>query len=96
MSVLPSLSANVLFLECNNIVRVVILQDGRATGSVSSSLYQKTPSFGRPLLIPTEDELQKQEEGFLGSLGKLLVTAGTTATDIVGGVFPGLKRELVA
>uniref|UniRef100_A0A7C9D411 Uncharacterized protein n=1 Tax=Opuntia streptacantha TaxID=393608 RepID=A0A7C9D411_OPUST len=70
--------------------------DGRATRSVSSTLYQKTPSFGRPLLIPTEDELEKQEEGFFGSLGKLLVTAGTAALDIVGGVFPGLKRKAMA
>lgn len=69
--------------------------DGRATGSVSSSRYQKTPSLVRPLLIPTEDELEKQE-GFFGSLGKLLVTAGTTAMDIVGGIFPGLKRKPVA
>lgn len=95
MSILASLCANVLFLECNNIVLVVVLQDGRATGSVSSSRYQKTPSLVRPLLIPTEDELEKQE-GFFGSLGKLLVTAGTTAMDIVGGIFPGLKRKPVA
>lgn len=67
--------------------------DVKATRNVFLSPYQKSPNLGRPPLIPTEDEVEKQEEGVFGSLGKLLLTAGTTAMDIVGGIFPGLKRK---
>ncbi|XP_057528788.1 uncharacterized protein LOC130807551 [Amaranthus tricolor] len=63
---------------------------------VHSSPYQKPLKSVRPPLIPTEEDAEKQEEGFIGSLGKLLANAGTSALEIMGGIFPGLKRKPVA
>ncbi|GMH27629.1 hypothetical protein Nepgr_029472 [Nepenthes gracilis] len=61
--------------------------------SIQASPYQKQPKSVRPPLIPTEDESEKQEEGFFGSLGKLFVNAGTCAAEIVGSIIPGSKRN---
>lgn len=63
--------------------------------SPSSSPLQKPPKSVRPPLIPTEDEPEKQEEGFLGSLGKLLANAGTSTMEMIGGIFPGFKKKPV-
>ena len=57
--------------------------------------YQKPMKSVRPPLIPTEDETEKQEESFFGSIGKLLVNTGTSVTEILGGIFPGLRRKPV-
>lgn len=53
--------------------------------------YQKLPV--RPPLIPSENEPEKQEEGFLGSLGKLMANATSSFSEILGGVFPGFKKK---
>ncbi|CAN4123984.1 unnamed protein product [Withania somnifera] len=45
----------------------------------------------RPPLIPTEGEVEKQEESMFGSLGKLITRTGAVL-EILGGVFPMFKR----
>ncbi|XP_022776063.1 uncharacterized protein LOC111317852 isoform X2 [Durio zibethinus] len=57
------------------------------------SPYQKPLKSVRTPLIPTEDEQEKQEEGFFGSLGKLFVNGGVSALEILGGVFPGFRKK---
>lgn len=47
----------------------------------------------RPPLIPTEDEEDKQEESFVGSLGRLLGQTGASALEILGGLFPWFQRK---
>ena len=49
--------------------------------------------FVRPPLIPSEFEPDKQEEGFFGSLGKLLANAVTSTVEIMGGLFPVFRRK---
>uniref|UniRef100_A0A5B6YG16 NHL domain-containing protein n=1 Tax=Davidia involucrata TaxID=16924 RepID=A0A5B6YG16_DAVIN len=62
--------------------------------SIPPSPYQKPlKSSVRPPLIPSEDEQEKQEEGFFGSLGKLLLNAGASVAEIFGGIFPGFKKK---
>ncbi|XAR65051.1 hypothetical protein NMG60_11009007 [Bertholletia excelsa] len=62
--------------------------------NIPPSPYQKImkPSV-RPPLIPTEEEQEKQEESFFGSLGKLLATTGASFSEIVGGIVPGFKKK---
>ncbi|KAL9246474.1 hypothetical protein vseg_020004 [Gypsophila vaccaria] len=64
------------------------------TEIISSNQFQKPLKSVRPPLIPTEDESEK-EESFLGSLGKLLAAAGTSAMEIIGSIFPVFKRKTV-
>ncbi|XP_015168083.1 uncharacterized protein [Solanum tuberosum] len=55
--------------------------------------YEKpVKSSVRPPLIPTEGEVEKQEEGMLGSLGNLITRTGASVSEILGGVFPMFKR----
>lgn len=59
-----------------------------------SFTYQKPlKSSMRPPLIPNEDEQEKQEESFLGSLGRLVAQTGESAAEILGGVFPIFKKK---
>lgn len=60
---------------------------------ISPSPYQKPLKSVRPPLIPSEDESDKQEEGFFGSIGKLLTNAGASVVEIMGGLFPGFRRK---
>ncbi|KAJ0493433.1 putative six-bladed beta-propeller, TolB [Helianthus annuus] len=55
--------------------------------------YQK-PSL-RPPLIPSENEPEKQEEGFIASLGKLMANATSSFSEILSNVFPGFKKKQV-
>ncbi|MFS7994970.1 hypothetical protein Hanom_Chr12g01112411 [Helianthus anomalus] len=55
--------------------------------------YQK-PSL-RPPLIPSENEPEKQEEGFVASLGKLMANATSSFSEILSNVFPGFKKKQV-
>lgn len=55
--------------------------------------YQKPPKSVRPPLIPNEYELEKPEEGLLGSLGKLSLNTGSFVTEIFGGIFSGFRRK---
>lgn len=62
--------------------------------NIRPSPYQKPiKSSVRPPLIPDEDEVEKQEEGFFGSLGKLFVNAGASVTDILGGAFSIFRKK---
>lgn len=73
---------------------LMLLKDqGSLKTTIAPSAYQKSLKSVRPPLIPSEDELDKQEEGFFGSLGKLLVNAGASIMEILGGIFPGFKRK---
>ncbi|KAI3730925.1 hypothetical protein L1987_62106 [Smallanthus sonchifolius] len=53
--------------------------------------YQK-PTL-RPPLIPTENEPEKQDEGFIASLGKLTANAMSSFSEILTNVFPGFKKK---
>ncbi|XP_002521024.2 uncharacterized protein LOC8274772 [Ricinus communis] len=61
--------------------------------SISGSPYQKPLRSVRPPLIPTEDEQEKHEEGFFGSLGKLFANAGACVVEILGGIVPGFRKK---
>lgn len=61
--------------------------------SVSPSPYQKPLKSVRPPLISSEYEHDKQEEGFFGSLAKLLANAGASMVEIMGGLFPAFRRK---
>lgn len=63
------------------------------TSSVPPSPYQKPFKSVRPPLIPAECEPDKQEEGFFGSLGKLLANTGASMVEIIGGLFPSFRRK---
>ncbi|CAI9779350.1 unnamed protein product [Fraxinus pennsylvanica] len=63
-------------------------------GTVNQNPYQRQlKSSVRPTLIPTEDEQEKLEESFFGSLGRLVAQTGASAAEILGGVFPVFKRN---
>lgn len=47
----------------------------------------------RPPLIPTEGEQEQQEETLFGSIGRLLVTTGSSVTEIFGSTFPGFRKK---
>ncbi|GMN41654.1 hypothetical protein TIFTF001_010877 [Ficus carica] len=66
---------------------------GPGKTSTEKNAYQKPMKSVRPPLIPTEDEQEKQEEGFVGSLGKLVANTGTSTLEILGGIFPGFRRK---
>ncbi|KAK7307209.1 hypothetical protein VNO77_40068 [Canavalia gladiata] len=74
---------------------IVASQDaeGPAISGISPSPYQKPMKPVRPPLIPSEDESDKQEEGFFGSIGKLLTNAGASIVEIMGGLFPGFRKK---
>ncbi|RVW47212.1 hypothetical protein CK203_070138 [Vitis vinifera] len=72
---------------------IVSSENDQANPSIAHSTYQKPLKSVRPPLIPTEDEMERQEEGFFGSLGKLFVYAGACIAEIFGGMIPGLKKK---
>ncbi|KAL7588510.1 uncharacterized protein LOC111884210 isoform X1 [Lactuca sativa] len=55
--------------------------------------YQKPPL--RPPLIPVENEPEKPEEGFFGSFAKLISNSTSSLSEILTGLFPGLKKKQV-
>ncbi|GMY26186.1 hypothetical protein FCV25MIE_21428 [Fagus crenata] len=61
--------------------------------SIPPNPYQKPLKSVRPPLIPTEDEQEKLEEGFFGSIGKLLVNTWASVVEILGAIFPGFKKK---
>ncbi|TKY69844.1 argonaute 1B [Spatholobus suberectus] len=74
---------------------IVASQDAEdpSMSGISPSPYQKPLKSVRPPLIPSEDESDKQEESFFGSIGKLLANAGASVVEIMGGVFPGFRKK---
>ncbi|XP_058112228.1 uncharacterized protein LOC131255504 isoform X2 [Magnolia sinica] len=64
-----------------------------AKQNIPPSPYQKPPkSSVRPPLIPTDDKLLKQEEGFFASLGRPFANAGSSIMAIVGGFFSSFRK----
>ncbi|KAL3631043.1 hypothetical protein CASFOL_024027 [Castilleja foliolosa] len=62
--------------------------------SLSPSPYQKPlMSSMRPPLIPNEDEQEKQEESFFGSLMRLISQTIESAAEIFGGFSPIFKKK---
>ncbi|KAL3501214.1 hypothetical protein ACH5RR_035663 [Cinchona calisaya] len=61
--------------------------------SAQSPYQNPVKSSVRPPLIPTEGEEEKQEESFLGSLGRLLAQTGASGLEILGGIFPWFQRK---
>lgn len=55
--------------------------------------YQKPLKLMRPPLILTEEETEKQEESFFGSLVKLFVSTGSAGAEILGAIFPILRKK---
>ncbi|KAG8635049.1 hypothetical protein MANES_17G123300v8 [Manihot esculenta] len=55
--------------------------------------YQRPPKSVRPPLIPNEGELEKPDEGFFGSLGRLVLNTGSTVGEILGGLFSGFRSK---
>ncbi|KAK4261293.1 hypothetical protein QN277_004312 [Acacia crassicarpa] len=74
---------------------IVASQDDQSPtmSGISPSPYKKPLKSVRPPLIPSENEPEKQEEGFFGSLGKLLANAGASMVEIMGGLFPGFRKK---
>ncbi|KAK7250541.1 hypothetical protein RIF29_33045 [Crotalaria pallida] len=74
---------------------IVATQDAQASvmSHVSSNPYQKPMKSVRSPLIPSEFEPDKQEESFLGSLGKLIANTGASMVEIMGGILPGFRRK---
>lgn len=72
------------------------LQDSGAPTKKASPVasYQRPPPKSvRPPLIPHEDELERPEEGFFGSLGKLVINTGSSLAEIFGGLFSSSRRK---
>ncbi|GMJ08236.1 hypothetical protein like AT1G70280 [Hibiscus trionum] len=67
--------------------------DSVQVNAAVSSPYQKPVKSVRPPLIPTEDEQEKQEDSFFGSLWKLVLDSGVSVLEILGGVFPGFEKK---
>ncbi|XP_068642601.1 uncharacterized protein [Aristolochia californica] len=60
----------------------------------SSSPYQKPLKASvRPSLIPTEDALEKEEEGLFSALGNLFLNVGASFTAIFGAIFSSFRRN---
>ncbi|XP_068303284.1 uncharacterized protein [Pyrus communis] len=55
--------------------------------------YQMPPKSVRPPLIPNEDEPEKLDDGFFGSLGKIVLNTGSSVAEIFGGVFTGFRSK---
>ncbi|KAK4785702.1 hypothetical protein SAY86_002391 [Trapa natans] len=55
--------------------------------------YQKPPKSNRQPLIPSEEEMEKQEESFFGSLINLFMSTGAAGLEILGTIFPVLRKK---
>ncbi|KAG6650883.1 uncharacterized protein LOC122314394 isoform X3 [Carya illinoinensis] len=66
---------------------------GAPDTTIPPSPSQKPLKSVRPPLIPAEDEQEKQEEGFVGSIGKLLFNTGASVMEILGGIFLGFRKK---
>ncbi|CAK7328051.1 unnamed protein product [Dovyalis caffra] len=55
--------------------------------------YQSPGKSVRRHLIPNEDEPAKPDEGFFGSLGRLILNTSSTVGEIFGGIISGFRRK---
>ena len=87
----------ILFINDPVKFHILLLQDPRTTIKKVAPVapYQRPLKSVRPPLIPNEDEPERQEEGFFGSLGKLVLNTGSTVAEIFGGLFSGSRRKSV-
>ncbi|XP_047313150.1 uncharacterized protein LOC124916478 [Impatiens glandulifera] len=60
---------------------------------VTNPSYQRPIKSVRPPLIPNEDEYDKQEEGLFGSLGRLVMNAGSSMGEIFAGLFSRSRKK---
>ncbi|KAE9607094.1 putative six-bladed beta-propeller, TolB [Lupinus albus] len=95
MLVLAVFFGYLLALLQHRLSTIVAAQDaqGPAMSDISPSPYQKSSKSYRPILIPSEDEPDKQDEGLFGSIGKLLANAMASVVEIMGGLFPGFRSK---
>ncbi|MFQ6648875.1 hypothetical protein Gotur_021887 [Gossypium turneri] len=63
------------------------------TDATLSSPYHKPMKMVRPPLIPTEEEQEKQDEGFFGSLRKLVHNGGVSILEIFRKKSPRLHQQ---
>nr|KJB77985.1 hypothetical protein B456_012G171100 [Gossypium raimondii] len=68
-------------------------QDLVRTDATLSSPYHKPMKMVRPPLIPTEEEQEKQDEGFFGSLRKLVHNGGVSVLEIFRKKSPRLHQQ---
>ncbi|KAK6928326.1 NHL repeat [Dillenia turbinata] len=64
-------------------------------GTQAMSYQRSRKSSHRPPLIPSEYDLDKPEEGFFTSLGRLVLNTGSTVAEILGGIFSAFRRKPV-
>lgn len=69
-------------------------QDLVKTDATLSSPYHKPMKMVRPPLIPTEEEQEKQDEGFFGSLRKIVHNGGVSILEIFRRKSPRLHQQL--
>lgn len=55
--------------------------------------YQRPSKSIRPPLIQNDDELEKPEESFFGSLGRLVLNTGSSMAELFGSIFSGFRRK---
>ncbi|KAK5837433.1 Teneurin-4 [Gossypium arboreum] len=68
-------------------------QDLVKTDATLSSPYHKPMKMVRPPLIPTEEEQEKQDEGFFGSLRKLVHNGGVSILEVFRKKSPRLHQQ---
>lgn len=49
--------------------------------------YHRPYKSARPPLIPSEEDMQKPEEGLFGSIGRLVFNTGSSVAELFGGLF---------
>lgn len=81
-------------LFSSHVVFLSLFQEPKPLKKQNIPPYRKPmKSSVRPPLIPPDDEVEKQDEGLVSSLGKLFINAGSSVTDIFGGMFPVFRKK---
>ncbi|XP_022751893.1 uncharacterized protein LOC111300529 [Durio zibethinus] len=62
-------------------------------GGATMAPYQRPPKSVRPPLIPAEDEPEKAGDGFIGSIGRLVLNTSSSVAEIFGGLFSVFGRK---
>ncbi|CAN4124255.1 unnamed protein product [Withania somnifera] len=71
---------------------MIYLEEDHNTSIFTHQYETLVKSSVRSPLIPTEGEVEKQEQSMSGSLGKLIRHTGASVSEMLGGVFPMFKR----